>query len=69
MKKIITLLAFGLMAFTTQDERKITITFTVDELQLVYDALGELPAKKVEVLRAKILYETQKQLVDTVKKQ
>jgi len=68
MKKIITLLAFGLMAFTTQDERKITITFTVDELQLVYDGLGELPAKKVEQLRGKIVYETQRQLSDTTKK-
>ena len=68
MKKIITLLAFGLMAFTTQDERKITITFTVDELQLVYDGLGELPAKKVEQLRVKIVYETQRQLSDTTKK-
>ena len=68
MKKIITLLAFGLMAFTTQDERKFTITFTVDELQLVYDGLGELPAKKVEQLRGKIVYETQRQLSDTTKK-
>lgn len=68
MKKILILLAFGLFAFTTQDDRKVTITFTVDELQLVYDALGELPAKKVENLRAKIIYETQRQLADTTKK-
>jgi len=68
MKKLLILLAFGLFSFTTQDERKVTITFTVDELQLVYDALGELPAKKVENLRAKIIYETQRQLADTTKK-
>lgn len=68
MKKLLVLLAFGLFSFTTQDDRKVTITFTVDELQLVYDALGELPAKKVENLRAKIIYETQKQLADTTKK-
>lgn len=68
MKKLLILFAFGLFGFTTQDERKITITFTVDELQLVYDALGELPAKKVENLRAKIIYETQRQLSDTTKK-
>ena len=68
MKKLLILLAFGLFSFTTQDDRKITITFTVDELQLVYDALGELPAKKVENLRAKIIYETQRQLSDTTGK-
>ena len=68
MKKLILILVLGLFAFTTQDERKVTITFTVDELQLVYDALGELPAKKVEPLRAKIIYETQRQLSDTIKK-
>ena len=67
MKKLLILLAFGLFSFTTQDERKVTIIFTVDELQLVYDALGELPAKKVENLRAKIIYETQRQLSDTTK--
>lgn len=68
MKKLLILLAFGLFSFTTQDDRKVIITFTVDELQLVYDALGELPAKKVENLRAKIIYETQRQLADTTKK-
>lgn len=68
MKKLLILLAFGLFSFTTQDERKVTITFTVDELQLVYDALGEMPAKKVEALRAKIIYETQRQLSDTTGK-
>ena len=68
MKKLILILVLGLFAFTTQDERKVTITFTVDELQLVYDALGELPAKKVEPLRAKIIYETNRQLSDTTKK-
>ena len=68
MKKLLILLAFGLFSFTTQDERKVTITFTVDELQLVYDALGELPAKKVEPLRAKIIYETNRQISDTTKK-
>lgn len=68
MKKLLILLAFGLFSFTTQDDRKVIITFTVDELQLVYDALGELPAKKVENLRAKIIYETQRQLSDTTGK-
>ena len=68
MKKLLVLLAFGLFSFTTQDDRKVTITFTVDELQMVYDALGEMPAKKVEALRAKIIYETQRQLSDTTGK-
>ena len=46
----------------------MTITFTVDEIQTVFDALGELPSKKVETIRFKIVQEVQKQLADTTKK-
>jgi len=68
MKKvIIALFAFSLFSFRLQDEKKITITFSLEEMQLVYDALGELPAKKVEGLRAKIAFEANRQL-DTTKK-
>ena len=65
---ILALLAFTLFSFTTQTEKKITLTFSLEEVQTIYDALGELPAKKVEALRMKIATETNKQLTDTIKK-
>jgi len=68
MKTILALLAFTLFSFTTQTEKKITLTFSLEEVQTIYDALGELPAKKVEALRVKIATETNKQLTDTIKK-
>jgi hypothetical protein len=69
MKKlIIAFAAIFLMSFGTQADKKVTITFTLEEVQLVYDALGELPAKKVEGLRGKIYMEASKQLSDTTKK-
>ena len=68
MKTILALLAFTLFSFTTQTEKKITLTFSLEEVQTIYDALGELPAKKVEALRMKIATETNKQLTDTIKK-
>jgi hypothetical protein len=68
MKIIVTLLAVLLLSFGTQEEKKITLTFTVEEVQLIYDALGELPAKRVENLRTRIVIEANKQLTDTAKK-
>jgi hypothetical protein len=68
MKLLIALAAMMLLSFGTQEEKKITLTFTVEEVQLIYDALGELPAKKVEGLRAKIAVEANKQLADTTKR-
>ena len=68
MKTILALLAFTLFSFTTQTEKKITLSFSLEEVQTIYDALGELPAKKVEALRMKIATETNKQLADTIKK-
>jgi len=65
---ILALLAFTLFSFTTQNEKKITLSFTLEEVQTIYDALGELPAKKVEALRIKIATETNRQLNDSTKK-
>ena len=57
-----------LMSFNTQQPKNVTITFSVDEVQIIYDALGELPAKKVETIRSKIVYEANRQLDTTSKK-
>ena len=69
MKKTLLLFAIiGLLSFNTQQAKTVTLTFTLDEVQMVYDALGELPAKKVEGLRNKIILEANRQLSDTTKK-
>jgi hypothetical protein len=69
MKLLITALALMLLSFGTQEKTKVVnISFTIEEIQLVYEALGELPAKKVEVLRARIVQEANRQLADTTKK-
>ena len=69
MKKTILLFTIiGLLSFNTQQPKTVTISFTLEEVQMVYDALGELPAKKVEAIRGKIYYEVQRQLSDTTKK-
>jgi hypothetical protein len=67
MRILITLLAFSLLSFSTQTEKKITLVLTESEVGIIYNALGELPAKQVEQLRAKIAFEYQKQ-TDTTKK-
>jgi hypothetical protein len=67
MRILITLFAFSLLSFSTQTEKKITLVLTEAEVGIIYNALGELPAKQVEGLRAKIAYEYQKQ-TDTTKK-
>jgi len=69
MKKTLLLFAIiGLLSFNTQQPKTVTLTFTLDEVQMIYDALGELPAKKVEALRNKIVIESNRQLTDTTKK-
>lgn len=69
MKKALLLFSIiGLLSFNTQQPKTVTLTFTLDEVQIIYDALGELPAKKVEGLRNKIVIESNRQLADTTKK-
>ena len=67
-KTIIAIAAVSLMAFTTQETKTVTLTLTVEEVNLIYAGLGELPAKASEQLRYKIATEAQKQLNQTEKK-
>lgn len=69
MKKLLLIAAMGLMAFTTQQEKTVTLTLTVEEVNLIYAGLGELPAKISEPLRYKIASEAQKQLNPPVNKE
>jgi len=64
MKKLLlTLSIFGLFGFTTQTEPKtVKLELSVEEVNLIFEGLGELPAKKSEGLRAKLYQEAKKQL-------
>lgn len=62
MKKLLLIAAIALLSFTTQEPKTVTLTLTVDEVNLIYMGLGELPAKASEQLRYKIATEAQKQL-------
>lgn len=62
MKKLLLIAVIGLLSFTTQEPKTVTLTLTADEVNLIYMGLGELPAKASEQLRYKIAQEAQKQL-------
>jgi hypothetical protein len=54
---------FALMSFKTQDEpQTVKLELSVEEVNLIFEGLGELPAKKSEGLRAKLYQEAKKQL-------
>lgn len=59
---------FSVMAWRTKDTqpKTYTLTLTAQEVQVVYDALGELPAKTTESIRGKIAQQvtSQNQTID-----
>ena len=63
MKKAAALLAIiALTSFSApQQAKEFTITLTAQETQIVFDALGELPAKVSEGIRVKIARQVQEQ--------
>jgi hypothetical protein len=62
MRKTLAILAvLTLASFQPTPPKTFTLELTADEVQTVYDALGELPAKKVEVIRLKIVQQVNKQ--------
>ena len=61
MKKALTLFAVvALMAFDPAP-KSYKLELTAQELQVVYDALGELPAKTSETIRMKIVQQVNQQ--------
>lgn len=62
-KSLIAFSALILMSFKTQPEPKtVKLELSVEEVNLIFEGLGELPAKKSEGLRAKLYQEAKKQL-------
>lgn len=51
----------SLMAFAPQQTKTYKLEFTAEETQTIYDALGELPAKKAEVIRFKLVQQVNEQ--------
>lgn len=51
----------ALMALTPQETKTFKLEFTAEETQIIYDALGELPAKKAEVIRFKLAQQVNEQ--------
>lgn len=62
-KSLIAVSILALMSFDTQPEPKtVKLELSVEEVNLIFEGLGELPAKKSEGLRAKLYQEAKKQL-------
>ena len=62
MKRIIAIAGIlALMAFAPQQTKTYKLEFTAEETQTIYDALGELPAKKAEVIRFKLVQQVNEQ--------
>ena len=61
MKKALTLLTMmSLMAFQPSP-KSYKLELTAQEVQIIYDALGELPAKQTETIRFKLIQQVNEQ--------
>ena len=62
---IITAFVLGLftlmMSFTIREQKTYKLDMSTQEVQIIYDALGELPAKTTEGIRAKIIKQVNEQ--------
>jgi len=60
---LITAVVFGIMSFTlrVQQTKVYKLELTTQEVQIIYDALGELPAKTSEGIRMKIAKQVNEQ--------
>ncbi len=62
MKKLTALAAVALLSFTPVQTKTVKLELTVEELNLVLEALGELPAKKSTALINKVMVAANEQL-------
>jgi VanZ family protein len=61
MKKALTLIAMMALMSFEPTPKPYKLELTAQELQVVYDALGELPAKTSETIRMKIVQQVNQQ--------
>jgi hypothetical protein len=62
MKRIIALAAVTLLSFTPVQQKTVKLDLTVEEVNVILDALGEMPAKKSTALINKIMLTATEQL-------
>lgn len=58
---IIFIFIMGIFAFTMPQQKTYKLELTTQEVQVIYDALGELPAKVSEGIRAKVAKQVSEQ--------
>ena len=58
---IIFIFIMGIFAFTMPQQKTYKLELTTQEVQVIYDALGELPAKVSEGIRAKVAKQVREQ--------
>ena len=61
MKKALTLIGIMALMSFQPTPKSYKLELTAQELQVVYDALGELPAKTSETIRMKIVQQVNQQ--------
>jgi hypothetical protein len=62
MKKFTAFAAIALLSFTPVQTKTVKLELTVDELNIILEALGEMPAKKSTALINKIMVNANEQL-------
>ena len=61
MKKALTLLAIMAAMSFQPAPKSYKLELTAQEVQIIYDALGELPAKQTETIRFKLIQQVNEQ--------
>jgi hypothetical protein len=62
MKKLTALAAITLLSFAPVQTKTVKLDLTVEEVNVILDALGEMPAKKSTALINKIMITANEQL-------
>jgi hypothetical protein len=62
MKKLTAIAAITLLSFTPVQTKTVKLDLTVEEVNVILDALGEMPAKKSTALINKIMLTANEQL-------
>lgn len=61
MKKALTLFAIMALMSFKPSPKSYKLELTAQEVQIIYDALGELPAKQTETIRFKLIQQVDEQ--------
>lgn len=61
MKKALTLITMMALMSFQPSPKSYKLELTAQEVQIIYDALGELPAKQTETIRFKLIQQVTEQ--------